>query len=273
MKSIFIVTDLEGTAGVVSFADQSYPDGRYYDAAKKLATAEVNAAVEGLLADGRRRDPDLGRARRGRAGFRGVAPGGPVAARPADAALVAAGAHHPPLRGGGDDRPARPGRDRHRQPESHPEQPHRGLLQAERPAHRRDRADRALLRRARPAADLPERRRGRVPRGGGARARHRHGRGEGRGGPWRGDLPLRAGRAGPHPRGDRGRGAPAGRARRSRRSSGRGRMSWKNVSSTPTWPTRPPISPASSAWTARPSVCAGKMSGISSIVDFRGLAR
>lgn len=52
MKSIFIVTDLEGTAGVVSFADQSYPDGRYYDAAKKLATAEVNAAVEGLLAAG-----------------------------------------------------------------------------------------------------------------------------------------------------------------------------------------------------------------------------
>lgn len=52
MKSIFIVTDLEGTAGVVSFADQSAPDGRYYDAAKKLATAEVNAAVEGLLAAG-----------------------------------------------------------------------------------------------------------------------------------------------------------------------------------------------------------------------------
>jgi len=52
MKSIFIVTDLEGTAGVVSFADQSYPDGRYYDAAKKLATAEVNAAVDGLLAAG-----------------------------------------------------------------------------------------------------------------------------------------------------------------------------------------------------------------------------
>jgi D-amino peptidase len=52
MKSIFIVTDLEGTAGVVSFADQSAADGRYYDAAKKLATAEVNTAVEGLLAAG-----------------------------------------------------------------------------------------------------------------------------------------------------------------------------------------------------------------------------
>lgn len=48
MKSVFIVTDLEGTAGVVSFADQSASDGRYYDAAKKLATAEINAAVTGL---------------------------------------------------------------------------------------------------------------------------------------------------------------------------------------------------------------------------------
>ena len=52
MKSIFMVTDLEGVAGVVSFADQSAPDGRYYDAAKKLATAEINAAVEGMLAAG-----------------------------------------------------------------------------------------------------------------------------------------------------------------------------------------------------------------------------
>jgi len=49
MKSVFMVTDLEGVAGVVSFAEQSYPDGRYYDAAKRLATAEINAAVEGLL--------------------------------------------------------------------------------------------------------------------------------------------------------------------------------------------------------------------------------
>ncbi len=46
---VFMVTDMEGVAGVVSFTDQSYPDGRYYDAAKKLETAEVNAAVDGLL--------------------------------------------------------------------------------------------------------------------------------------------------------------------------------------------------------------------------------
>ena len=51
-KKILIMTDLEGVAGVVSFTEQSYPDGRYYDAAKKLLTAEVNAAVEGLLEAG-----------------------------------------------------------------------------------------------------------------------------------------------------------------------------------------------------------------------------
>lgn len=52
MKKIFIVTDLEGVAGVVSFSDQSSPDGRYYDAARKLLTAEVNAAIEGMLSSG-----------------------------------------------------------------------------------------------------------------------------------------------------------------------------------------------------------------------------
>lgn len=46
---VFMVTDMEGVAGVVSFADQSYPDGRYYDAGKVLVTREVNAAVDGLL--------------------------------------------------------------------------------------------------------------------------------------------------------------------------------------------------------------------------------
>jgi D-amino peptidase len=47
-----MVTDMEGVAGVVSFTQQSYPDGKYYEQAKKLETAEVNAAVEGLLAAG-----------------------------------------------------------------------------------------------------------------------------------------------------------------------------------------------------------------------------
>jgi D-amino peptidase len=49
---ICMMTDLEGVAGVVSFTEQSYPDAKYYEAAKKLLTAEVNAAVEGLLEAG-----------------------------------------------------------------------------------------------------------------------------------------------------------------------------------------------------------------------------
>lgn len=47
---VLVGTDLEGVAGVVSFTEQSYADARYYDQAKRLLTAEVNAAVEGLLA-------------------------------------------------------------------------------------------------------------------------------------------------------------------------------------------------------------------------------
>ena len=49
---IVMMTDLEGVAGVVSFEDQTGPSGRYYDAAKKLLTAEVNAAIDGLLLAG-----------------------------------------------------------------------------------------------------------------------------------------------------------------------------------------------------------------------------
>ncbi len=51
MKAV-MMTDLEGVAGVVSFADQSYPDGQYYEAAKRLLTGEINAAVDGLSAAG-----------------------------------------------------------------------------------------------------------------------------------------------------------------------------------------------------------------------------
>ncbi len=49
---VLIETDLEGVAGVVSFEDQAYASGKYYEAAKKLLTAEVNAAVEGAIAAG-----------------------------------------------------------------------------------------------------------------------------------------------------------------------------------------------------------------------------
>jgi D-amino peptidase len=48
MRSVFMMTDLEGVAGVVSFEEQAFATGRYYDLAKRLVTAEVNAAVEGL---------------------------------------------------------------------------------------------------------------------------------------------------------------------------------------------------------------------------------
>ncbi|SVC79427.1 uncharacterized protein METZ01_LOCUS332281, partial [marine metagenome] len=49
MMKIFMCTDIEGIAGVVSFPDQSYEGGKYHDQAKRLATREVNAAVDGLL--------------------------------------------------------------------------------------------------------------------------------------------------------------------------------------------------------------------------------
>lgn len=44
----FICTDLEGVAGVVSFADQTYPGGKYVEQSNRLLTAEVSACVQGL---------------------------------------------------------------------------------------------------------------------------------------------------------------------------------------------------------------------------------
>ncbi len=49
---IFIITDMEGAAGVVTFLDQAFPDGKYYEKAKKLLTEEVNAGVSGLCEAG-----------------------------------------------------------------------------------------------------------------------------------------------------------------------------------------------------------------------------
>ncbi len=48
----FVMTDLEGVAGVVSFDEQTRPDTRYGEQAKRLLTAEVNACAEGLLEAG-----------------------------------------------------------------------------------------------------------------------------------------------------------------------------------------------------------------------------
>ncbi len=49
---IVMCTDMEGVAGIVSFEQQSYADGKYHDQAMRLATAEVNAAIDGLLKAG-----------------------------------------------------------------------------------------------------------------------------------------------------------------------------------------------------------------------------
>ncbi len=49
---VLMMTDLEGVAGVVGFEQQSYGGAPYYEQAKHLLTAEINAAVEGLLTGG-----------------------------------------------------------------------------------------------------------------------------------------------------------------------------------------------------------------------------
>ena len=49
---VLIGTDIEGVAGVVSFLEQGAATGKYYEQAKKLLTAEINAAVDGLLESG-----------------------------------------------------------------------------------------------------------------------------------------------------------------------------------------------------------------------------
>ena len=49
---IALMTDLEGTAGVTSFSQETYPEGRDHILARRLAMAEVNAAVDGFLEAG-----------------------------------------------------------------------------------------------------------------------------------------------------------------------------------------------------------------------------
>jgi len=49
---VYLMTDLEGVAGVVTHIHHSYQDGKYYDASKDLLTKEANAAVDGLLEHG-----------------------------------------------------------------------------------------------------------------------------------------------------------------------------------------------------------------------------
>jgi len=46
---VYVGTDLEGVAGVVSFESDTYTTGKYYETARRLQTAEINAAVEGMV--------------------------------------------------------------------------------------------------------------------------------------------------------------------------------------------------------------------------------
>ena len=50
--NIFILCDLEGTAGVVDFHTQTYDNSRYNEQAKYLATLEINALIDGALEGG-----------------------------------------------------------------------------------------------------------------------------------------------------------------------------------------------------------------------------
>jgi len=52
MKKIYVMTDLEGVAGVENFEDWCEPASRYYDLAREFLTMEVNAAVAGLFEGG-----------------------------------------------------------------------------------------------------------------------------------------------------------------------------------------------------------------------------
>jgi D-amino peptidase len=49
---IYIITDLEGVAGVLNADDYIEPGCRYYERARTLTTLEVNAAIEGALEGG-----------------------------------------------------------------------------------------------------------------------------------------------------------------------------------------------------------------------------
>jgi D-amino peptidase len=49
---VFIMTDLEGVAGILDFAEWADFGSRYFDRAKMLLTEEVNAAVKGFFSAG-----------------------------------------------------------------------------------------------------------------------------------------------------------------------------------------------------------------------------
>mgnify|MGYP001065930415 CR=1 FL=1 len=52
IKKIYLMTDLEGVAGVLDFENWCSPGARYYELAKEFLTLEVNAAVDGFFEGG-----------------------------------------------------------------------------------------------------------------------------------------------------------------------------------------------------------------------------
>ncbi len=52
IERIYIMTDLEGVAGVIDSENWCHPDSRYYELAKEFLTNEVSAAVDGFFAGG-----------------------------------------------------------------------------------------------------------------------------------------------------------------------------------------------------------------------------
>ena len=49
---VYIMTDMEGVAGIINSADYASPGSRYYELARELTTLETNAAIEGVLEAG-----------------------------------------------------------------------------------------------------------------------------------------------------------------------------------------------------------------------------
>jgi D-amino peptidase len=49
---VYIITDMEGVAGVVNWDDYGAPGARYYEIGRMLTTGETNAAVEGAIEAG-----------------------------------------------------------------------------------------------------------------------------------------------------------------------------------------------------------------------------
>lgn len=49
---IYIMTDMEGCAGILNHDDWVLPTGRFYDAGRQILTDETNAAITGFLAGG-----------------------------------------------------------------------------------------------------------------------------------------------------------------------------------------------------------------------------